>query len=650
MPKVPSMTPSRRILIVAFLLLPGVVALAQTDRGGNQARALDRPIDAWQATIDSLADWESRVSREDDIEGLGRLYIELLLETDPVNGMLFGIHGTDEDPSWYDDRLPDASGVGWGNRKLAHAFLRGRLAAIDPAGLSPEDQIDFRILEHRVALRMFEMSELQAHWDPLTYVSGRANAFAGLGTAFSRLLLRDYAPLEQRLRSFGRRCKATPRYFAEVREVLSDEDRILPSAVSKQIAISRLEAMAGETGLFRESLPRLLGTSSLTESEREKIRGRCAEAVAAIEGFAAWLKSEVLPRPDGAWRLGAAAYARKYALYMDYPLGPGELLDAAEAALEETGAALVATGRAIHDVYLADAIEAGELMPAAELDDAAVVGNVFAKMAEDRPTPDTLIADSYAMADSIVAFVEDEDLLDLPPTTKMRIEEIPPYLFGYAVAQIVTAPPFEPDLPSVWYWDLPLLRTDPGFLKEYNRPALAEVYIHEGVPGHFVQIEYSNRSPRIIPRVFRNGPMVEGWASYIQTQLVDLGFTVYPDSPIGRQIQFMADRKLVLRSIINAIIDIRLHTTDWPEEDAVRLMIERGFQEPGEANAKLTRAKLSSVQLATYFAGHRAILEILEEYRRIRGEDFSWKAFNERLVTAGSPPFFALRERMLGVR
>ena len=109
--------------------------------------------------------------------------------------------------------------------------------------------------------------------------------------------------------------------------------------------------------------------------------------------------------------------------------------------------------------------------------------------------------------------------------------------------------------------------------------------------------------------------MVEGWATYIQTQLVDLGFTVYPDHPYGRQIQFLADRKLVLRSIINAIIDIRLHTTDWPEEDAVRLMIERGFQEEGEARGKLMRARLSSVQLASYYAGHRAILELLATYR-----------------------------------
>jgi uncharacterized protein (DUF885 family) len=98
---------------------------------------------------------------------------------------------------------------------------------------------------------------------------------------------------------------------------------------------------------------------------------------------------------------------------------------------------------------------------------------------------------------------------------------------------------------------------------------------------------------------------------------------------------------------MNAIIDIRLHTTDWPEEEAVKMMVEQGFQEEGEAQGKLVRAKLSSVQLASYFAGHHAIEEILAEYRELKGKDFSWKDFNQRLVGAGSPPFFAIREYML---
>ena len=176
------------------------------------------------------------------------------------------------------------------------------------------------------------------------------------------------------------------------------------------------------------------------------------------------------------------------------------------------------------------------------------------------------------------------------------------------------------------------------------------VYIHEGVPGHFVQLEYSNASERLAPKVFGNGPMIEGWASYIQTQLVDEGFTVYPDLLYGRELQQLANLKLLLRSAINTIIDIKLHTQDWPAEDAVALMIDKGFQEESEARGKLARARLSSVQLATYFAGHSAIVDILAEYRAMEGDAFTWKAFNERLIGAGSPPFFALREYMLQER
>jgi uncharacterized protein (DUF885 family) len=332
---------------------------------------------------------------------------------------------------------------------------------------------------------------------------------------------------------------------------------------------------------------------------------------------------------------------------MDYPLSSSELLVEAEKALAKTSTQLVGIARSIHDGYLADQITAGVVKPAGELEDGDVVRDVMAELSKDHSTSETLIEDSYALADAIVGFVEEKNLLDLPPTSKLRIEDIPPHLQGYAVAQITTAPPFEPELESVWFWDLEMLSGADDFLKEYNRPALALVYIHEGVPGHFVQLEYSNKFERIVPKVYGNNPMIEGWASYIATQLVEEGFTIYPDDPYGYELQQMTDRKLVLRSIINAIIDIRLHNSDWAEEDAVKMMVEQGFQEQGEADGKLGRAKMGYVQLTSYFAGHHAILEILEEYKKAKGDAFSYKDFNERLVGAGSPPFFAIREFML---
>ena len=356
----------------------------------------------------------------------------------------------------------------------------------------------------------------------------------------------------------------------------------------------------------------------------------------------------MVPRENSDWRLGRELYDEKYTLQMDYPLDAESLLAVADAWLTIKSNELITVGREIHDEYLKPEIQQGLIKPQAEIDDQQVVRDIFTKLAEDRSTTETLIADSYALADSIIGFVREQNLMDLPPASKLRIENIPPHLAGNAVAQIQTAPPFEPQLESVWFWDLGLLAGAEDFLKEYNRPTLAMVYIHEGVPGHFVQLEYSNRSERVIPKVFWNGPMVEGWASYIATQLVDVGFTVYPDEPWGHQLQQMVDDKLSLRSIINAIIDIRLQRTHWPEDEAVKLMVEKGFQEEGEARGKLVRAKLSSVQLASYFAGQLAIENILVEYRALKGSTFSWKDFNERLVGAGSPPFFALREYMLG--
>lgn len=587
----------------------------------------------------AAGDWQARVEQETSIDRLGRLYLELLLEEDPGSGITYGVHGKGDDPRYYDDRLPDVSAAAWEQAEEAREFFLQRLAKIEKDTLARAQQVDLHILQNKIELQLLQLTRLGYSSDPLTYVSY-------LGGAMSGLILRDYAPLQQRLQSFAARCAGVGKFLDDAKQALSSS-AVHPTAVQKKVAVTRLRGMIQENGLFDKSLPELIATAKLSGEQAMPLRLACAAAVEEIGAFTDWFEATVVPRSNSNWRLGRELYAAKYALYMDYPLAPDELLVAAEAELERVGGELVSTARRIHDDYLAEDIASGKMQKADAQADGQVVRDVFQRLAEDRSTVKTLIADSYALADAITGFVRDKNLLDLPPTSKLRIEDIPPHLSGYAVAQIIPAPPFEPELESVWFWDLALLATSDSYLKEYNRATLALVYIHEGVPGHFVQLEYSNRFERIIPKAFSNGPMVEGWASYIATQLVDEGFTIYADQPFGHELQEMADDKLVLRSLINAIIDIRLHTSDWSEEDAVRLMITKGFQEQGEAQGKLVRAKLSSVQLASYFAGHRAILELLAEYKQVKGEAFSYKDFNQRLVSAGSPPFFALKDVML---
>lgn len=585
-------------------------------------------------------DWRERVDAETSIDNLGRLYLELILEESPTGAAQVGVHGRGDDDYYYDRRLPDPSAEARAYFAAQREALQKKLASIDASVLSRPDQIDLHILTKQVAFDRMTGEELKSYENPLSWTGT-------LGSAFSGLVLRDYAPLDERLISFGARCEATPAFIAGAKATLGP-DSVKPPEMNKAIALSSLGGMTREGTLFDKTLPELLASSGLSEEQSAAIKANCETAVESINGFAAWFEETVVPRENGEWRLGKEVYDRKYELQLDYPLSPDELLAAAEDWMAKRSAELVSVGRKIHDEYLAEELAAGTVKPAAETDDQQVVRDIFTKLSEDRSTVDSLIEDSYALADSIIGFVEEQRLMDLPPASKLRIENIPPHLSGVAVAMISTAPPFEPELESVWFWDLPLLSGSEDFLKEYNRPALATVYIHEGVPGHFVQLEYSNRSDRVIPKVFWNGAMVEGWAAFITSQMIDQGYTVYPDEPWGHEIQLMVDDKMQLRSVMNAIIDLRLQRTDYSEEDALKLMVEQGFQEQSEASGKLVRAKVSSVQLTSYFAGQYAIEQILAEYKEKMGPAFSYKDFNERLVGAGSPPFFAIREFMLG--
>ncbi|AQA19629.1 hypothetical protein BST95_16695 [Halioglobus japonicus] len=583
--------------------------------------------------------WEQQVAAERDINELGRLYLELTLEQSPHNSVFRGLHGTAAEPTRYDDRMADASPVARASFDSARETLLAKLEGIGASALSRSDQIDLHILKKRVELHLFNSRELGSGASPFTWSSA-------LSTGLSSLLMRDFAPLDQRLSSLGKRCAATGDYLGGVKASLAPDD-VLPTEQHKKTALAQLGGLDRDGGLFDKTIPDLLASSSLSDDQQRQILEDCSDAREQIKAFTAWYQATVMPREASEWRTGKAIYDRQFDLQNDYYLTPDELLARAEQALEDNNRELEALARRIHDAYLVEEIEAGTYAPAAEQSDQAVVRNVFAKLSEDRPTPDSLVEDSYALADGIIAFVKDNDLMDLPPATKLRIEPVPPQLSGNSVAFIQTAPAFEPHLESVWFWDIELLRSAPDYLKEYNRTMLAIVYIHEGVPGHFVQLEYSNRAERLIPKVFFNGPMVEGWASYITTQLVAEGYTVYPNHPLGHELQQMTDIKMVLRALTNAIIDLKLNRTDWPEEEALALMIERGYQQPGEAQGKLGRAKMGAVQLSSYYAGFLAIEDILAEYRAKKGDAFSYKEFNERLVGAGSPPFFAIREFML---
>ena len=106
-----------------------------------------------------------------------------------------------------------------------------------------------------------------------------------------------------------------------------------PTAVQKQLRPrARLRATTAEDGLLRKVLP---AAAVAGRGSPSAIRPTISAAAARRRAqrstdFAGWLEQAMATRRDGEWRLGPQLYARKYALAMDYPLGPAELLAEAE--------------------------------------------------------------------------------------------------------------------------------------------------------------------------------------------------------------------------------------------------------------------------------------------------------------------------------
>ena len=175
-----------------------------------------------------------------------------------------------------------------------------------------------------------------------------------------------------------------------------------------------------------------------------------------------------------------------------------------------------------------------------------------------------------------------------------------------------------------------------SFYREYNGHVLRGVTVHEAVPGHAVQLAHARRYRGNTPvrAALWSNTFVEGWACYAEELMADVG-TSGEDTTEDRAIMELVRLKMRLRSIINAILDVRVHAHGMTESEAMELMTRRGHQEEGEAVGKWRRAQLTSAQLATYYVGYREVREIVKSLeRRESTED----RCHDLTLAYGSPP------------
>jgi uncharacterized protein (DUF885 family) len=545
-------------------------------------------------------------------EALATKFIAELMEMNPEWATNLGEHK-------YDNRLSDYSLAGVKkSRDFAAAYL-AELSKIQFDKLSKVNNVDARIMRHNLEYSIFQADVLRSYeWNPMTY-----NA----GSAINDLIARDFAPLRTRLANVKGRLEQMPNVIAAAKANLKN-----PPRVHTETAIAQNK---GVIGLIKGDLQMFIDKEPEMKAELAPAQ---AKAVAALEEYGTWLEKDLLPRSTGEFRLGDEKYRRKLKFALESDLPKEELLKRAEADLKATQDKMFAVAAPLYKKYFPNETDATKLS-----NKKIVIKGVLDKLAETRPTNETIVGKASEDVRETTEFVRANNLVTVP-TEPVKVIVMPEFARGSSVAYFDSAGPLEKKNETFYAIsptpkDWTAARSE-SFFREYNNYMVENLTVHEAMPGHYLQIMHSNKfkAPTMIRALFGSGSFVEGWAVYAEQLMAEKGYG-------GAEVE-MQQLKMKLRVIINAIIDQKIHTAGMTEKEAIAFMMNEGFQEEGEAAGKWKRAQLSSTQLSTYYVGSVEVNDIRRAYEAKNKGKIDMKQMHDQMLSFGSPAAKYVKEMM----
>jgi uncharacterized protein (DUF885 family) len=543
---------------------------------------------------------------------LAQRFMTEWLRRSPVAATAAGNHD-------YDGQWPDTSAEGETDELAFIARTHAELNAMPASALSAQNRIDAAILENQLDYQEFKIKELHVAETLPLYWTGL------LGDGFDPLVMREFAPLADRMRSAGARLDGVPAVLANAKKRLKR-----PAKIQTETAIKQTK---GLLALCKKQLP----AEFAKLPDRARLEASAKAAAAALEDFLAFLEKDLLPRSDGSFRVGPAAFAKILAFELEDGTKPEDIVKGARELIDTTQIEMVETARELWPTLFKK-----QPFPPTDTKEQrrAVIKKTLDALAEDRPTNATIVKEARDLVQDATKFVREKNLVSVPDE-ECKVVEMPEYRRGVTIAYCDSTGPLEKKQESVYTIsptpsDWSAKRAE-SFYREYNRSMLHDLTVHEAMPGHFLQAMHANRTKDDLRAVFASGPFVEGWAVYGEWLMAKYGYG-------GPRVR-MQRQKMALRVAANALLDHGVHAKAMEEKDALAMMSGDAFQEEGEAVAKWTRARLSAGQLTTYYYGFSQLLALRLAHEK-NNATFDERAFHDRLLSFGSPAIRHVRALM----
>lgn len=528
-------------------------------------------------------------------------YLKSYCEAHPPFAVWLGFHE-------YDGRLPDLSRRGLEARLADLRRFLAELDGIDPADLDEASWLDYQILRHEVAFEAFVLEDWRRlERDPIPYIET---------LDVSNYILRNYAPLEVRVRALISHLRGFPAVLAAMRENLTHPAR---PAVGVAVRIGR-----GLASFLQDDLPQAVAALE-DRALRAELDEAVRDAVREVEAAVSWLENDLAPRATDDFALGPERFARMLALSEGVDLPLDRLREVAEADLTRN-----------REAYLETAARLGG--PGRSLQE------VIAEGKRRHPTPEDLIPTVRRLVDDLRQTVLARGIVSVPYDENCIVAETPPFL-RYAFAMMYDVGPFEPVAREAYYYVTPPERDWPPekveeWMTAFTYHSLWSTCVHEAWPGHYLHGLHTRNAPTSLSKAFASYGFIEGWAHYCEQMMLE---TVCPDDLWARLGQ-LSDA--LLRNV-RFVCALGLHTGGMTVEEATRRFIEDAFMEPAPAEEEAVRGTYDP-QYLNYTLGKLMVLKLRDDVRKREGANFDLRRFHDRFLAYGTPPIPVVRRLMLG--
>jgi uncharacterized protein (DUF885 family) len=538
---------------------------------------------------------------------------KLYFPNQPTIGTLTGYHQYDTQLEDYSHKKVDA----W---VADLVFFERRFETIPAAGLDETTRGDREMVLANIRTTLLTLETIRP-WEknPDMYSGGISNG------AFS-LMERKFAPPNERLRSLIAREKLMPSRLEQARVNLKN-----PPNISTQIAI---EQLPGIISFFEKEVP-----SAFVEAKDPALNAEFkqtnAAVIAALKSYQDWLKTDLLPKSNGEFRIGAETFSKKlqYDEMVDIPLD--KLLEIGFADLHKNQQ---------HFKQVARELEPGKEARA-----------VLEELGSDHPAPDQLLNAFRSTFDNLIAFIQSHHIVTIPSDVRPIVEETPPFMRATTFASMDTPGPFEKHATEAYFnVTLPEKTMTPkevdGYMHSFNKGTIISTAVHEAYPGHYVQFLWVPQAPSRVRKLLGANTNVEGWAHYCEQMMLDAGYgqpgAGAKDEREAKFLRLGQIQDALLRDA-RFVVGIQMHTGKMTTDEAIEFFQKEGYQ-PKETAVVETKRGTGDPTYLYYTLGKLEIMKLREDLKAKEGASFSLEKFHDEFLKQGFPPIKIVREAMLG--